>query len=187
MLVTVAHADGYGLLPRFDDSVVAGMLLLAVTVVGSIWLGRRSGGFGRWPRLAVNAGSALAALFGLVLLLDFGFRAPYSEYTPVYDSNPYSHVRDIYVYDSEGRLVEGARLFDQDGQPIRMGYPDCADPEFLPNGSPVWRGYPYCPQYAPFPFPTPSPSPTEVPTPAPSESGSSTSSPDGSILPTPTG
>ena len=39
--------------------------------------------------------------------------------------NPYGHVQDVFVYDEQGRLVEGARLFDQDGQPIRLGSPYC--------------------------------------------------------------
>ena len=37
----------------------------------------------------------------------------------------YDQIRDVFVYDSEGRLVENARLFDQNGNPIRLGYPDC--------------------------------------------------------------
>jgi hypothetical protein len=78
--------------------------------------------------------------------------------------NPYEEVQDVYVYDSEGRLVENARLFDQNGTPIRLGWPACDDPT-LPEVNPVQRGYPYCPEQAPFrprpPVPVPAgPEPT---------------------------
>ena len=45
--------------------------------------------------------------------------------------NPYDRIRDVFVYDSEGRLVENARLFDQNGNPIRLGYPGLQDPPGL--------------------------------------------------------
>jgi hypothetical protein len=162
MLVTVAHADDYGLLPQFGNSVVAGLLLLAVTVAGSIWLGRRTSGFPRWRRLAVNAGSAVAAVFGLAMLLSFSTVYRYSEFAPVYNPDPYSNVQDVYVYDSEGRLVEGVRLFDQDGQLIRLGNPWwCGEDEsWDPAAEPARQTYPYCPEHAPFHLVSPSPSPS---------------------------
>jgi len=198
MLITVMHANNYGLLPQFDDSVVAGLLLLAVAVACSIWLGRRKAGLSRWPRLAVNAGNALAIVFGLAILVNFESGGPwhsrYPDYQRIYDTNPYSQVQDVYVYDSQGRLVEGARLFDQNGAPIRLGGPWCPEAQYQPSGEPEWRGYPYCPQRAPFRFgpePVPSSTPEPVPSPTaatPKPSGSATGSPTpsetGSATPT---
>ena len=87
-------------------------------------------------------------LFGFFAMLSFSSRAyGYAEYEPVYNPDPYSNVRDVYVYDQQGRLVEGARLFDQDGTPIRLGHPWCPEARLLlSNGDdPARQAYPYCP------------------------------------------
>lgn len=193
MLVSVlvdGRMDG-GLLPMFDNSRVAGLLLLAVTVTGSIWLGRRAGQLRRLPRLALLAGSALTIVFGLAMLLNYNtMRYGYSEFSPVYQPDPYSHVQDVYVYDSEGRLVEGARLFDQDGQLIRLGNPwwcgaERPDLAFEPDR----QAYPYCPERAPFRLASPSASPsqgeTDVTPAPPGPVATTTPAPDPSASATP--
>jgi hypothetical protein len=113
-----------GLLPRIGGSEVVALLLLTASVLGSIWLGRRSLRLTQWPRYALWAGSAVLVLvaMGGFVSADSSTRGSY--YSDVnYDTNPYSHVQDVFVYDEQGRLIEGARLFDQDGQPIRLGSP----------------------------------------------------------------
>ena len=45
-----------GLLPRIGGSEVVALLLLAASVLGSIWLGRRSLRLATWPRYALWAG-----------------------------------------------------------------------------------------------------------------------------------
>jgi hypothetical protein len=176
MLITVALTGGpFGLLPRLGGSTLAAVLLLAATVVGSIWLGRRSSGFTRWPRFAVNVATVLLFLFGVVGFLEADQRSHFSggyDYQPVYEPNPYAGVEDVYVYDREGRLVDGAQLFDQNGQPIRLGYPRCPEAEqrLVDAVGVVRPAYPYCPQLAPFPFPvpgSPTPGPTATATPMP--------------------
>lgn len=142
----------YRLVPTLDHSRIAGLLLLAVAVAGSIWLGRRAGQLRRLPRLAVLAGNAAAVVFCLAILFDSS-RAPYgyADFEPVYNHDPYSHVQDVYVYDSEGRLVKGARLFDEKGQVIRLGDPwRCARSEDDVSDYDS-RAYPYCPTLAPWP------------------------------------
>ncbi|HEX5597447.1 MAG TPA: hypothetical protein VFX61_15725 [Micromonosporaceae bacterium] len=160
MFVTMAM-DGTprSLLPQIDQSRVAGLLLLAVCVVTSIWLGRRSSGFSRWPRLAVVAGSAMAVLFGLGLL----FSPPHVvDYAPI-SHDPYFDVKDVYPYDEQGRPLKNVFLVDQNGRPIRLGHPWCDEAYARAMAEDRPSAYPYCPQHAPFPFSVPSPSP-EAPT-----------------------
>ncbi|MEU7587038.1 hypothetical protein AB0A95_12115 [Micromonospora sp. NPDC049230] len=151
MLVTVISTDGsFGLLPRFGGELLAGLIMLVGFVLASIWLGRRSAQLTRWPRSAVQVGGAVLVVFALVGLVDAeGRHANDYYYDQTSVDSQYSRVRDVFVYDSEGRLVENARLFDQDGNPIRLGYPDCEGP-VNDYGAPLLRPYPYCVGRAPF-------------------------------------
>ncbi|MGW0433008.1 HAAS signaling domain-containing protein [Micromonospora sp. NPDC003197] len=167
MFITVA-ANGWsiGLLPRLGGSIIAAMLLLTVCVVASIWFGRRSRGFSRWPRWTIRVATGLLVFFGFVAFVDADGRSREGGYfIPSSVDNTYQDIRDVYVYDSQGRLVEGARLFDQDGRPIRLGYHWCADSQAQigvsePNGGTT---YPYCPEGAPFRFEQPRTSTTPSP------------------------
>ncbi|MFJ6195225.1 HAAS signaling domain-containing protein [Micromonospora sp. NPDC092111] len=153
MLVTGISTGGpFGLLPRVDDNVFVGLALLAGLVFVSVWLGRRAAELRTWRRWALHASSVGLALFaiGAVANVDGHARSGSGYgYESISVQNPYDQVQDVYVYDSEGRLVENARLFDQNGTPIRLGWPACDDPA-LPDVNPVQRGYPYCPEQAPF-------------------------------------
>ncbi|MDG4807927.1 hypothetical protein O7634_14315 [Micromonospora sp. WMMD1120] len=151
MLITMMTTNGsYGLLPRFSGELLAGLVMLVAFVLGSIWIGRRSTGLTRWPRWALHGGTFVLVVFALAALghaedrLD---RDYYYDQTSV--DSQYSQIRDVYVYDREGRLVENARLFDQNGNPIRLGYPDCGS-QLDEYGNPLLRPYPYCPEQAPF-------------------------------------
>ncbi|MEU7608683.1 hypothetical protein [Micromonospora sp. NPDC049204] len=150
MLVSVVSSGGgIGLLPRFGGELLAGLIMLVGFVLASIWLGRRSAQLARWPRSAVQVGSAVLVVFALIGLVDAeGRHADDYYYDQTSVDSQYSQVRDVFVYDSEGRLVENARLFDQDGNPIRLGYPDCGP--VSENGNPLLRPYPYCVDRAPF-------------------------------------
>ncbi|MFF3856299.1 HAAS signaling domain-containing protein [Micromonospora sp. NPDC002575] len=149
MLITVVTTGvPFGLLPRLGGSLLAALLLLGVCVVASVWLGRRTAALTRWPRIALRAGTAILAVFAFVGFVDADDRLGWNEsgYESTSVESPY--VGDIFVYDSEGRLVEDARLFDQNGNPIRIGYPMCERAELPePGRAPV---YPYCPENAPF-------------------------------------
>ncbi|WBB64958.1 hypothetical protein [Micromonospora sp. WMMD812] len=207
MLVTVVTTGGgFGLLPRLGGEFLAGLVMLVGFVLASIWLGRRSERLRGWPRWALHAGSFVLVVFALAGLANAEDRAGYQEYgyDPIAVNNPYDRVRDVFVYDSEGRLVENARLFDQNGDPIRLGYPDCVD-ERDPNGNPLLRPYPYCPDQAPFaprapvgaappalpPLPSPTPSVTATPQPTatatagPGATVSPSGTPGQTVSPTP--
>ncbi|MEV6844670.1 hypothetical protein [Actinoplanes sp. NPDC051411] len=171
-----------GLLPRLGGSTLFALIWLGCCVAASILVGRRAGGWSKWPRYALRAGTVLLVLFAIsgFVTADNDTRN-YDSY-PVGDyggGNPYSGVQDVYVYDPQGHLVQGARLFDQDGSPIQLGsgYPAyCSDPSTGETVQSRSLGYPYCPENAPFTAPQPSGSAPLVPvSPVPS----------GSVSPTP--
>ncbi|MDG4765311.1 hypothetical protein O7632_14585 [Solwaraspora sp. WMMD406] len=182
-----------GPLPTPGDSVLAGLLLLAVAVTGSVWLGRRGQRPTRWPRLVVAVATALAVLWFASYVLfhsasaSDGPDAIASNGGAMYLAPPPPAPLDVYVYDSQGRLVEGARLFDENGAPITLGYPDwceLSDLEQLRVGQSLRREggritardpsveypYPLCPERNPFELPTLTPSADTTPAPDPSPS-----------------
>ncbi|MET7880390.1 hypothetical protein ABZS52_26105 [Micromonospora profundi] len=199
MLLTVITTGGaFGVLPRFGGELLAGLIMLVAFVLASIWLGRRSAQLSRWPRSALQVGSAVLVVFALSALVQAEDRMRYGDYgvDPASINSPYDRVRDVFVYDSEGRLVENARLFDQNGDPIRLGYPDC-EGRIDEYGNPLLRPYPYCVEQAPFghrapgvpvrpetPNVTPTPTP-EAPTP-PDPTATTTGEPAASPTTTPT-
>ncbi|MEU4772303.1 hypothetical protein [Micromonospora sp. NPDC023644] len=207
MLVTVVTTgDTFGVLPELNGSLLAGLVLLAGSVLASIWLGHHTPGLTRPKRRMLHAGTAVLVIFGLVGLADMNGRVGSGDlgYEQISIDDRYDHVRDVFVYDREGRLVENARLFDQNGDPIRLGYPDCLDARD-PNGlgNPLLRSYPYCPQQAPFaprapvgslpstgvpPLPPPTASedpaePTPTPSGAPTTGSAPTATPTGTPAP----
>jgi hypothetical protein len=170
-------AHDVGLLPRLAGSELVALVLLAGCIVVSIMVGRRT--LTTWPRYALWAGTAVLVLFALN-----GFftaddqardRGGYTEMGS-YDANPYSNVDDVFVYDGQGRLVTGARLYDQDGNPIQLGDNWCVDPDSGESDRSRSLGYPRCPENAPFgaePNPAPSLSTApSLPAPPPGPAGS---------------
>ena len=143
-----------GLLPRIGGSEAVALLLLAAGVLGSIWLGRRSLRLARGPQVALYAGSVVLVLIALGGFLEADSTTRGSHYSDAgyQDSsggNPYGNVEDLFVYDAQGRLVENARVFDQNGEPLRIGNPYCYDDSG--NYTEVnRRTYPYCPDRDPF-------------------------------------
>ncbi|MER7415295.1 hypothetical protein ABT346_00670 [Micromonospora peucetia] len=205
MLVTVVTTgDSFGVLPELNGSTLAGLVLLAGSVLASIWLGHHTPGLSRPKRLMLHAGTAVLVVFGLVGLADMNGRVGSGDfgYEQISIDGRYDHIRDVFVYDSEGRLVENARLFDQNGDPIRLGHPTCLAETYARGiGNPLLFTYPYCPQQAPFaprapigsqpwtgvpplPAPTTSEGPAE-PTPAPSGTPTTAPAPSGTPSGTP--
>ena len=171
-----------GLLPRVGGSDLFALMLLCGGVVLSILLGRRGARLTTLPRYALWSGTALLAIFALAgfLSADRDTRAPIYSDVSSYNANPYGSVHDVFVYDAQGRLVTGARLFDQDGSPIQLGdsYPVyCTDPTSGESSPSHSLGYPYCPQYAPFASSSDGPSLSASP------SGSAAAEPSASAAP----
>ncbi|NYH45011.1 hypothetical protein HNR22_004738 [Micromonospora jinlongensis] len=206
MLVTVVTSGGNsGLLPRVGGELLAGLIMLVGFVLASIWIGRQSARLTRWPRSAVQVSGAVLVVFALAGLVDAeSWRDNDYYYDQTSVDSQYGQIRDVFVYDSEGRLVENARLFDQNGNPIRLGYPDCGG-RIDEYGNPLLRPYPYCPEQAPFgprapgaplapapptttPDPSSTPGPTGTPTPTPigQPTAGGTVTPSDAPTPTPT-
>jgi hypothetical protein len=155
--------DNVGLLPRVGGSDVFALVLLGGCVVASILFGRRGKRLEKWPRYSVQAATVFLVVFALAGFANADGRVRDPGYAGVsnYDNNPYSNVQDVYVYDRGGKLVEGARLFDQDGSPIQLGSGWCSDPNTGESVHTRNMGYPYCPQDAPFGSPSPSVTPSD--------------------------
>ncbi|WP_435823600.1 HAAS signaling domain-containing protein [Micromonospora haikouensis] len=187
MLITVVTTGvPFGLLPRLGGSTLAALLLLGVCVVASVWLGRRTAALTRWPRIALWAGTAILAVFAFVGFVDADDRLGWNESGYESTSVDAPYIGDVFVYDSEGRLVENARLFDQNGNPIRIGYPEC-ERAGLPESGRALPVYPYCPENAPFQAGPVGARPAPAGPPLPTPTGGATPS-DGAapVLPAPT-
>jgi uncharacterized membrane protein len=183
VLATVLDAGStpIGLLPRVGGSDVMALALLGACVVGSIWLGRRELPDKPWPRYALWSGTALLILISLA-----GFAGAdsttrqNSEFSPTYSGNSqYDNIQDIFVYDSQGNLVEGAQLYDQNGAALQFGGEYCTDPNTGESWTSWQRGYPRCPKANPFLSPSPTVDEDEVPTPGPSPSLAASAPPAG--------
>jgi hypothetical protein len=177
-----------GLLPRLGGSGLVALVLLGGSIVVSIVLGNRAATLSRWPRYALRAGTVFLVFFALSGFVgaDSDTRDPgYSDANYGYsDPNPYSNINDVYVYDSQGKLVTGARLYDQDGSPIQIGNNYCEDTETGATERSRAMGYPYCPENAPFiPFPSGSASPSGSLSPSSSASPSGSGSSSRSLSP----
>jgi HAAS domain-containing protein len=175
-----SNQGNMGLLPRIGDNEFVALVLLAGCVTGSIVLARRSTDMARMPRYALRAGTAFLIIFALAGFQNadsYTRNRPYSDpnYVDYSGGNPYSNINDVFVYDGQGQLVNNARLFDQEGNPIKLGDNYCTDATSGESSRSVNLGYPYCPQNAPFTNTNRSASP--------STSGSGSGSPSSSTSP----
>jgi hypothetical protein len=217
VVIVLGGSVGYGLLPRLGGSTIAGLIILAVFVVGSVWLARREPGMRRWPRRAVQVISAMILLFAIVQFFELdGYRTlggqEPSATAGIYD--PLADVADVYVIDRNGTLLTDVRLVDQNGLPIDIGWVWCDTREELdwtrewipevpaegPEGlrqspqlhyTPV-QTYPRCPESLPWwleAIAEPLPDRTPAPTPAatPQPTPGSTPQPEAPPAPSPTG
>ncbi|HLU32669.1 MAG TPA: hypothetical protein VKZ74_01420 [Natronosporangium sp.] len=153
LVVLLLNQQGsVGLLPRLGGSTIAGLVILAGFVAGSIWLAHRGDRLRRWQRRAVQITSAVLVLFGLAGLIGVDENQRWGwPGAPIYVSeDPYGHVDDVFVVDGEGNLLTGVALFDQDGNPIDIGNTWCSDTaEYEQDGRYVIR-YPRCPDNLPW-------------------------------------
>ncbi|MBF5028256.1 HAAS signaling domain-containing protein [Micromonospora chalcea] len=151
-LIVAWMVDGRsGLVPRLDGNSSMGMLLLIGAIVASMWWGRRSAGITGWRRQLHQIATAALLLFSIAVLAQVDERADtdvYGSYEQTSVDHRYERIEDVFVYDQQGRLIRDARLFDQNGVPITLGWPSCmADTGAVPE---MRNTYPYCPERAPF-------------------------------------
>jgi hypothetical protein len=147
-------AGEIGLIPRLGGSSLAGWIILAGFIAGSVWFARRYPRLGRWPRRVVFAASAYLVLFGISTFTTvdgnqrWGWPGPNTDYVSV---NPYDDVEDVYPVDQDGRLLTDVTLLDQRGNPLDIGWPVCG--ETFDDDPAVT--YPRCPADAPWWLPGP--------------------------------
>ena len=151
-LIVAWMVDGRsGLVPRLDGNSSMGLLLLIGAIVASMWWGRRSAGITGWRRQLHQIATAALLLFSIAVLAEVDERADtdvYGSYEQTSVDHRYERIEDVFVYDQQGRLIRDARLFDQNGVPITLGWPSCmADTGAVPE---MRNTYPYCPERAPF-------------------------------------
>jgi hypothetical protein len=164
--MAVAYAldvETMGLLPRVGGGTPLALAILAGFLVGSVWLGRRHDRLRPWARYSLGVVSVYLAVLAVVGFaeVDDDVTGGVGGYYEVVDNSPYGNVQDVFPYDPNGRLLRDVRLFDQDGNPVSLGFLNCEPDADISNV------YPRCPDQAPFTFPGASPTPTATVTPAP--------------------
>jgi hypothetical protein len=146
-------------IPRPADSAVLGLILVALAVAGSVWIGRRPQGA---TRVAAGILSVLGVMsaFTAVVMVNTTLRGVQDLYVdgsgvicdggncfeaggyleePVQadllsrDGRP---ITNIYAYGEDGALLRNVRLYDQRGKPISILR------ETTPYGRPVVTSYP---------------------------------------------
>jgi hypothetical protein len=162
VVVTLLDQQGQlGLVPRLGGSTPAGWAILAGFVVGSIWLGRRTPGLGRWQRRAMYVATAFLVVVGIdgFVGLDDNQRWGWPGGTDYVSYNPYENVQDVYPVDENRQLLTDVRLLDQHGNPIDIGWLTCNEDD--PEGDP-WLAaeepeltYPRCLAEVPWWLPAP--------------------------------
>ncbi|MDP9799308.1 hypothetical protein J2S43_007820 [Catenuloplanes nepalensis] len=180
LFAVLVSSDTPGLLPRVNGSFLMAVFLLGSFVLGSIWLGRReSAGLRENPRRVMRFATVVLAIWSVALVWQVDSRSTVDQMVDSFGTGYVpagADVEDVYVYDRNGRLLTDVRLFDQNGQPIDLGWNRC-DPEL---GFADQTVYPRCPELAPFQvpsFPAPSESPTVAVPPAPADAPPSASVP----------
>lgn len=129
-------------------------LLLALTVLASINVGRGWGQGGRWSRRAVLALSVVAVLClpwattELRRVLDNGGVTVQEVYVEVpVDSGPPDDgvwvdgtaVSNLFVYDADGNPLSGVQVFDDRGRQVRTTFDEGWSEWALPGVSEPWR------------------------------------------------
>lgn len=168
-----------------------GALAAVVAVPVSIWIGREARRGMLLAKVLGAVGAVVAAFVLFVVCLAWrpSSSSGYSEsYVPTEAYNGGEIIANLYGYDAAGNRVDGLRLYDQSGNPVRAtdynGTEFTAFPGALDPGSQgdVWAGVD---GYAWVPPMTIPPVATAT-TPTPSMSGSSTSSSASSTAEDPT-
>lgn len=190
------------LVPEIGGNRVAGAVLLALALIGSVWLGRR-GLVRNWQRITAVVLGIVLAVYGFALVRQA--TEPVQTYVDSVGDNTgtdTSSVSNIYPVGPDGSVLKNVRLYDQDGNPITIGSPcsntggdtryfQIANPDDLGDpgiGSGISSAdspsYPLSCSTAPGPFSAVSASPQPASTsPAPS---SSAPAPTSAAAPTPT-
>ena len=141
VVVTSIFIGGFdGVLPGDGDDALVFLIFAGLAAYGSVWLGRRSDGFGRWGRRAVLAGGVFVALVGLAVVVTS--RHDYSDDYSYSSVGPLEGASDLRVYGPDGKLIRDAQVFDQNGNPVVL-YGSCqTEPRTRTDGGVAENVYP---------------------------------------------
>jgi hypothetical protein len=104
-----------GAVPRPGGSSLAGVLLTAVCVVGSLWLGKLAAERRTVPpKLASAAASAALAVFAAAVLVAAGPVLTWRDTVTTDAATPMRYSNDVVVVDGEGRLVGSVQVVSLD-------------------------------------------------------------------------
>lgn len=179
---------------------LAGSSLLTIVLVGlplvalSVWIGLQARRGNGWARLVGGTGAGVAFFLGLAISASLQANAEpsygYDPYVEPGPSNAGTPVQNFYGFDAGGQRVDGLRLFDQDGNPVRTqdfngveigAFPGITDPGLQ---SDPWAGSPELSWVPPMTIPPAIPAPAGEAT--STESSTSSSDPTSSADPTST-
>jgi uncharacterized membrane protein len=104
-----------------------------VDLVLLLWLGFWSEGGRRWRWLLVMANAfAIGSVVALIVAVNLPSRDQEPLFTNEYFSNGLTYngqpVRNLYVFDKDGKFVPQAHLYDENGNPLRVDSYDCEGP-----------------------------------------------------------
>jgi hypothetical protein len=126
LTVVVAAALGTdfdGVLPDDSGATVAFLVCAGLVAYASVWLGRRSDGYGRWGRRAILAGGIFVTLVAIGVI-GSSSNSDYYDYAS-YSSTGIENATDLRVYGPDGQLIKDAQVFDQNGNPVVLSG-DCS-------------------------------------------------------------
>jgi hypothetical protein len=127
-----------GVLPSDEAQAVVFLGFACLVAYASVWIGRRTPGLGVWARRAILAGGVLAALITLAVLSH-----PVDGYSSesATAAGGLSDATDLRVYDQNGQLLRHVQVFDQQGNPVDLGY--CGDYHWMrADGTTATNVYP---------------------------------------------
>lgn len=104
------------------SSLLATALVSLPFVVVSVWIGLEARRGQGWARLLGGIGAGFAVFFGVLLgATQWGGTGGYEgpSYASADLNNGGAPIGNVYGFDADGNRVDGLRLFDQDGRPIR--------------------------------------------------------------------
>ncbi|GAB3237169.1 hypothetical protein GCM10027447_36160 [Glycomyces halotolerans] len=143
-------ATDEGMLQAFRTFGLLSLALCGALALLFVWLslrlGVRSERWSRGNRLMVAGGGAAllgVAMLALIAVADTILFSPAVQY---HANETYPYVEDVHVYSEDGELLTGVYLFDQNGEPLRLGDPGACFDEASSNPfeepeTPVGEGY----------------------------------------------
>ncbi|GAA2067067.1 hypothetical protein GCM10009839_93630 [Catenulispora yoronensis] len=127
----------FAVIPRVGESRLVGLVALLLAIPASVYVGRYGLGDG-WRRRLLIAGETVLGIFAFTILVsgavsanDHSGSQPYANYAyspqGYYSSADLNEnggpITNLFVYDKDGKLLDGVYIYNQDGQPVNVARP----------------------------------------------------------------